>query len=185
MSQRYWQIGHRVLNSLPRLSESAEVLPGLDLVICGTAVGSRSAAQKTYADARKRFWAILAETGLTPRRLPPGECKRLLEFGIGLTDLAKRHSGTDGGLVAADFGVAAFSERIARAHPRVLAFNGKKAASSYFGAPTAKIDYGPQRARIGATLVFVLTQTSGSNGHWRPQPWHACAQAVRNVRAQQ
>ncbi len=105
------------------LSDYAKVLPdlllpGLDLVICGTAAGSRSAGQKTYyADARNRFWAILAETELTSRRLAPGEYKRLLEFGISLTDLAKRHSGTDDGLVAADFDVAAFGERIARTPP--------------------------------------------------------------------
>ena len=142
------------------------LLRDVNLVICGTAAGGRSVAQEAhYEDARNRFWAILAKTGLTPRCLAFGECERLLDFGIGLSNLAKHHGGTDGGLVAGGFGVTAFRNRIARAHPRVLAFNGKKAVSAYWGAPTVNIEYGPQRAHVEATLVFVLTQTSGSDGH--------------------
>ncbi len=172
------------------MTESAEVLPDLlrpklDLVVCGTAVGERSAAQKTYyAYPGNKFWSILADTGLTPYRLAPKEYKKLLVYGIGLTDLAKRRSGSDEGLRAADFDVAGFRQKIERVRPRILAFNGKKAASIYFEVRTTKIAYGRQLDGIGSTVVFVLTSTSGGNAHWRPEPWRECARFVRSIRHQ-
>ena len=160
------------------------LLPGLDLVICGTASGKKSAANKAYyADNRNKFWAILAETKLTPRRLAPEEFKRLLEFGIGLTDLVKHYSGTDDNLPGSEIDVTGFKEKIKKAHPRILAFNGKNAASIFFDVPKNRICYGRQEAKIGETEVFVLTQTSGRNAHWKSEPWHECARIVRDNRS--
>ena len=48
--------------------------PGLDLVVCGTAASSISAERgQYYAGPGNRFWSVLEETGLTPRRLQPSE----------------------------------------------------------------------------------------------------------------
>ena len=70
--------------------------PGLRVVICGSAAGAVSAARGAYyAGPGNKFWRILAEVGLTPRRLEPGEFREVLNFGIGLTDLVKTHSGSD------------------------------------------------------------------------------------------
>ena len=169
---------------------SAKVLPdlirpGLDLVICGTAAGTPSAAQAAYyADPSNKFWSILAATGLTPRRLTPREYERLLEFDIGLTDLAKRYSGTDAGLQARDYDVEDFRHKIGNAHPRVLAFNGKKAASIHFGVTTLRIDFGHQANGIEGAIVFVLPSTSGSaSAYWEPGYWHACAGYIRRIRS--
>ena len=171
---------------------SAEALPdllrpGRDLVVCGTAAGKRSAAQAAYyADPSNKFWSILAATGLTPRRLTPHEYELLLDFDIGLTDLAERFSGTDAGLQAKDCDVAEFRNKIGNAGPRVLAFNGKNAASIHFGVPTRNIDYGLQPDEIEGTVAFVLPSTSGSaSAYWEPGYWHACASYVRRVRSQQ
>src|SRR5882672_9978757 len=61
------------------------LVPGLTLVFCGTAPSSVSAARRAYyAGPGNRFWSILAETGLTPRRLEPEEYGLLPQFGIGL-----------------------------------------------------------------------------------------------------
>ena len=172
------------------MTGSAEILPDLlrpklDLVICGTASGERSAVQKAYyAHPGNKFWSILAETGLTPYRLAPKEYKKLFVHGIGLTDLAKRRSGRDEGLCAADFDVAGFRQKVERVRPRVLAFNGKKAASTYFDVRTTKISYGRQLDGMGSTVVFVLTSTSGGNAHWRSEPWRKCARFVRSIRRQ-
>ena len=44
---------------------------GLRLVLCGTAAGRVSALRgQYYAGPGNLFWPLLAETGLTPRRLP-------------------------------------------------------------------------------------------------------------------
>ncbi|HTM29231.1 MAG TPA: mismatch-specific DNA-glycosylase, partial [Rhodanobacter sp.] len=85
---------------MPRHTEAhilPDVLqPGLALVFCGTAAGKRSAADHAYyAHPGNLFWRALFEAGLTPRLLAPAEFPQLPGYGIGLTDLAKRHSGND------------------------------------------------------------------------------------------
>ncbi len=160
--------------------------PGLDLVICGTAAGWRSASdQAYYADSRNRFWRILHEVGLTPRALSPEEYRKLLEFDIGLTDLAKHCRGPDSGLRDNDYDIAGFNEKIKANQPRVLLFNGKQAAAKFFRIPTTRLEYGFQKEEIGVTALFVAPSTSGSNGHWKPCPWHDCARHIQGIRQEQ
>lgn len=155
--------------------------PGLDLVICGTAAGRRSAKTgQYYANPRNCFWQILADVGLTPRKLSPREYHQLTNFGIGLTDLAKFYSGSDAGLREEHFDVDGFRRKIEVMQPRVLAFNGKKAAEVYFD--TKEVGWGRQKGQIRATIPFVLPSTSGTNGHWNKDHWVACAAFVKNLR---
>ena len=103
--------------------------PGLDLVICGTAAGYRSAEVGAYyAHGSNKFWRILAEIGLTPRQLKPDEYPLLPKFGIGLTDLAKYYRGADSGLADGDLDITGFRNKIESICPHILAFNGKTAA---------------------------------------------------------
>jgi TDG/mug DNA glycosylase family protein len=70
--------------------------PNLAIVFCGTAVGTASALRRAYyAGPGNAFWRTLFEVGLTPRVLEPDEHAFILEFGLGLTDLAKNISGAD------------------------------------------------------------------------------------------
>jgi double-stranded uracil-DNA glycosylase len=63
---------------------------GLRVVFWGTAAGTASAmASAYYAGPGNRFWSILHESGLAPRRLAPSEFRLLPECGIGLTDVCK------------------------------------------------------------------------------------------------
>jgi double-stranded uracil-DNA glycosylase len=56
---------------------------GLDLVICGTAAGAVSAARGAYyAGPGNRFWATLADTGLTPRRSCPPNIRHCSPWGL-------------------------------------------------------------------------------------------------------
>jgi TDG/mug DNA glycosylase family protein len=78
--------------------------PGLDVVIVGTAAGRVSAARRCYyAGHGNRFWRTLREVGLTPTELEPAEYARLLDYRIGLTDLAKTAFGADATLRPEDF----------------------------------------------------------------------------------
>ena len=85
------------------MSGKAHVLPdvlapGLRLVFCGTAAGKELARRAAYyAHPQNRFWRALFEAGLTPRLLRPEEYAEALQWGIGLTDLAKHASGMDRG----------------------------------------------------------------------------------------
>ena len=70
--------------------------PGLRIVFCGSGAGAASAARGAYyAGPGNKFWPTLHAVGLTPRRLAPEEFASVLEYGIGLTDLAKTRSGPD------------------------------------------------------------------------------------------
>lgn len=153
--------------------------PGLGVVFCGTAAGNLSAERgEYYANPGNRFWSTLWEVGLTDRRLGPHEYRRLLEYGIGLTDLAKHASGKDAHLPSTDFDVAGFKERLLAARPRFIAFNGKKSAAVLLGTP--KVHSGRQEQRLGTSVLWVLPSTSGlASGHWSIEPWRALAKAVR------
>jgi double-stranded uracil-DNA glycosylase len=163
----------------------APILPdvlqtGLRLVFCGTAAGKRSAAEGAYyAHPGNLFWRALFQSGLTPRRLDPQEFPLLPGFGIGLTDLAKRHVGNDDELPKDAFDILGLIEKIERYAPAVLAFTSKHAAKSALGAPTA---YGLQPQRFGRTQIFVLPSPSGqARGHWQLAPWIALAEHVNTL----
>ena len=154
--------------------------PGLRLVICGSAAGAVSAAQGAYyAGPGNKFWRILAEVGLTPRRLEPSEFRMLAEYGIGLTDMVKTASGSDAELPRDADDVAGFLARIRRVRPGMVAFNGKRAAAVFYGVPSGGLVYGRGVDRADFPPAWVLPSTSGAaSGAWRAEPWHLLAQAV-------
>jgi len=160
-------------------ADSGHVLPdvlqhGLALVFCGTAAGRRSAAEQAYyAHPGNLFWRALHQSGLTPRQLSPAEFPQLPSYGIGLTDLAKRHIGNDNELPRGAFDAPALLAKMHQYAPRVLAFTSKNGARAALGHA---VEYGLQPASIGATRVFVLPSPSGqARGHWSLAPWLALA----------
>ncbi|MEQ9641346.1 MAG: mismatch-specific DNA-glycosylase [Alphaproteobacteria bacterium] len=155
--------------------------PGLRVVFCGSAVGAVSAkVGAPYAGPGNKFWPMLHKTGLTPRLMRPDEYLELPGFGIGLTDLAKHYSGADAGLRPEDDDVDALIAKVERFRPRLLAFNGKRAASKVLG----KCDYGEQPDRLAGARVFVLPSTSGlAVRFWDEAPWFALAQAALGAAA--
>ena len=157
--------------------------PGLKLVICGTAAGSRSALLKHYyAGPGNKLWRTLEETGLTRRRLDPAEAHELLGYGIGLTDLVKGQSGDDRDLVFERSSCAVLREKLLRYAPSVLCFNGKRAAQEFFG--TKAVSYGLQSESVGVTALFVAPSTSAAaNGSWDLAYWQELAALIEKVRA--
>jgi len=156
--------------------------PGLALVFCGTAAGRRSAAERAYyAHPGNLFWRALFEAGLTPRLLVPPEFPLLLDYSIGLTDLAKRHSGNDDELPRDAFDAPALVAKIERHAPRLLAFTSKNAAR---GALGHAVGYGLQGETIGVTQLFVLPSPSGqARGHWDLGPWLALGELYHAAHA--
>lgn len=151
----------------------------LALVVCGSAAGRRSAELKQYYAGRgNKFWATLARTGLTPSLLSPAQWPRLLEFGIGLTDLVKRQSGGDHEIDFRRAGRQELSAKIARLRPALLCFNGKRAASEFLGR--RQVGFGVQSETIADTRIFVAPSTSGAaNATWDPARWQQLADLVR------
>lgn len=155
-------------------------MPGLRVVFCGTAPGTRSALEGAYyAHPGNYFWRTLFEIGLTPVRLSPAEYLRVLEFGIGLTDVAKHHFGSDADLPLGAFDAAALRRKLARYKPRIVAFTSKNAARAGLAAGSRNLAYGEQAVRIADSRVFVLSSPSGqARGFWNLEPWRELAQAV-------
>ena len=170
--------------TLPETHRVPDLLaPNLRLVFCGTALGRVSAEQKAYyANRGNFFWRTLYETGLTPELLKPQDYRRLLAYGIGLTDLAKRHFGNDVELPEDAFDLAALEEKIATYQPAILAFTSKTGAAALLGRPTGATPYGFQPERIGDTRIFVLPSPSGqARIFWKPEIWQQLADAVRSA----
>ena len=154
--------------------------PGLRVVFCGTAAGAVSKAKGAYyAGPGNRFWHILAATRLTPCQLRPDQFGELLEFGIGLTDVAKMVSGADADLPAHAFDPVRLTEVMREVQPVFLAFNGKKAAAMALGRPSRQLAYGAASDVLDLPPVVVLPSTSGAaSGFWDPAPWFALAARI-------
>lgn len=155
--------------------------PGLKVVFCGTALGYKSAMQKAYyANPGNFFWRTLHNTGLIPEKIQPQEYARVLEHGIGLTDLCKRHFGNDNELPKDAWDAAALRAKIKKYQPTILAFTSKTGAATFLGKPTGKIPLGEQPERVGRTRIWVLPSPSGqARIFWNQQAWQDLADAVK------
>jgi TDG/mug DNA glycosylase family protein len=153
----------------------------LTLVLCGTAPSRASKeALAYYAHPGNIFWKTLFDVGLTPRLVSPKDYSSLLDWNIGLTDLNKTEWGADSELSHGAFDIAAFSEKMRRYKPRVIAFDSKFAASKFFGRKT--ISYGLQAETLAGSALFVVPSTSGrARNYFEIKHWWALADLVRSL----
>ena len=129
--------------------------PGLKLVICGTAAGTRSAQIGAYYAGRgNKFWRTIHAVGLTPSLVAAEDWRSLDQFGIGFTDMAKGHFGMDKDLPPGCFDAGRLRAAIEHHQPAALAFNGKAAAVAFFGR--GPVESGRQAEMIGTTTLWVL-----------------------------
>jgi TDG/mug DNA glycosylase family protein len=152
----------------------------LDVVFCGTAAGHRSAElRQYYAGPGNKFWKVLADAGFTPETLRPCEFQRVLDYGIGLTDLNKEQSGGDDELTRDGYDATGLERKVLSYRPRVLAFTSGTAAKVYYEC--RKVAWGRQEKRIGETIVWVLPSTSGMARRWWPglkHHWYELAKSL-------
>ncbi|CAM3649081.1 Mismatch-specific DNA-glycosylase [Deinococcus saxicola] len=158
--------------------------PGLALVLVGTAPSKISAAKRAYyANPVNKFWRTLHTVGLTPRQLAPQEYPLVLEYGFGLTDVAKRHSGVDSALPGEAWQPDELRDKIRTYRPQIIAFTSKRGASEMLGKPTGKLPYGPQAETLEGAEVWVLPSTSPlGHNYFQLGPWQALAERVLEVR---
>ncbi len=135
------------------------IAPNLKLLFIGLNPAVTSYENGVYFSSRRKFWELLHESGLTTetivgRNWQRGDDKRLLSYGMGITDLI--HTPSDQ-FRRHDFTLderKRLADEIAYANPRILAFLGKKAYATYTGM--APLDYGWQTPNPEGRLVFVL-----------------------------
>lgn len=147
---------------------------GLRLIVCGTGAGVESArVGHYYAGRGNKFWKTLYSVGLTPRLLQPSEFTQLVDFGIGLTDISKATAGADTVIRKNDFDRERLRQLILELQPRVLAFNGKRAAKAFL---ELDVTYGRYSDVIGKTIIVVAPSTSGAaNAYWDLSIWREVA----------
>jgi double-stranded uracil-DNA glycosylase len=161
--------------------------PGLRLVVCGTAAGTESAFHgRYYAGKGNGFWDTLKDTRLIPQKFDPIKGQRhrgrgLLTHGIGLTDLVKDGAGTDKKVTITGRDVDGFKAKLRLYKPRVVVFNGKKAAQVFYGRKGVGYGQQPPHQDFPRIVFFVATSTSGSASRWRaakPGLWRELAAIV-------
>ena len=141
--------------------------PNLRVVFCGTAASKVSAAARHYyAGPGNEFWAFLHDAKIVPVALTPDRDNEVLDYGVGLTDLAKKRSASnDANLSPDDYDVSGLVRKMERYRPEFLAFHGKTAAKvvsrSFRLGP--EVALGVQDWTVGGVRVFVLPSGSGSN----------------------
>jgi TDG/mug DNA glycosylase family protein len=133
------------------------------LVIVGCNPGDRSArVGHYYAGRGNEFWPMLYESRVINELLEHREDKRMIEFGIGLTDLVKRPTRGVEELTREEFaeGRIMLSQKLQEYTPQVVAFHGKMTYESFAQRPCK---LGLQKERLYGAHVFVLPSTSGQN----------------------
>jgi TDG/mug DNA glycosylase family protein len=136
---------------------------GMKLVIIGcNPTESSVRVGHYYAGRDNPFWPILFESGVVPEPFDYHDDKRVIEFGIGLTDLVKRPSKTVEELKREDFaeGRIVLSQKLEEFAPRVVAFNGKL---TYEQFAQRKCKFGLQKESLYGARVYVLPATPGSS----------------------
>jgi double-stranded uracil-DNA glycosylase len=157
---------------------------GMKLVIVGcNPTESSVRVGHYYAGRDNPFWSILFESGVVPEPFDYHDDKRVIEFGIGLTDLVKRPTKTADELSREDFaeGRIVLSQKLEEFAPRVVAFNGKH---TYEQFAQRKCKFGLQKEPLYGARVYVLPATPGpqaTNKNEKTLHFRKLAQLVKRV----
>lgn len=136
--------------------------PGLDVLFVGINPGLYSGAVgHHFARPGNRFWKALNGAGFTPDVVTPFAERRLLQHGLGVTNLVARATARADELSPEELrlGATRLRARVRRLRPRFVAFLGVSAFRVAFGRPKARV--GEQDERIAGTRVWVLPNPSG------------------------
>lgn len=136
---------------------------GMKLIMVGSNPGDRSArVGHYYAGRGNEFWPIMYESGVIPEPIGYEDDRRVVEFGIGMTDLVKRPTRGVEELERQEFaeGRVLLAQKLEELRPKVIAFNGKMVYEKFAGR---ECKLGLQKEQLYGAQVFVLPSTSGQN----------------------
>jgi double-stranded uracil-DNA glycosylase len=117
-----------------------------------------------FASPGNPFWKLLYAAKLIPEPLTFENDKRLVEFGMAMTNLCARASRSAAELTRVEIvaGKAILAKKIQRIGPEVVAFVGLSIYRDFFGK-TASPGAGAKDEVIAGARVFVLPNPSGLN----------------------
>lgn len=115
-----------------------------------------------YANPNNRFWNILHQSGLTPRRYAPIEDFKLLELNYGLTNIVSRPTVGAADITREEYriGREELKRKIETNRPKIVCFVGKGVYQEY--SCKRQISWGVQeRSVVRGTIDFVAPSSSG------------------------
>jgi double-stranded uracil-DNA glycosylase len=142
------------------------IAPGLAVLFCGINPGLYSGATgHHFARPGNRFWPTLYAAGFTEHQVRPWEERRLLEYGLGITNLVARATATAAELGPDELraGRTRLERQVRRFRPQAVAVLGIGAYRSAFDHPRASV--GRQSASFGRAVLWVLPSPSGLNAN--------------------
>lgn len=157
---------------LPSLPD--RLAPDLKILFVGINPGLRSAAVgHHYAGYSNRFWKLLYDADLVPEPLTYRDDDRLLEWGLGLTNLVARPTAGAEHLTAEDLamGRLELTRKIRRYRPRAIALLGMTLYSAVFPFEPKHAGRKPglQPVTLYDSSVVLLPNPSGRNAAY-PYP---------------
>lgn len=144
------------------------IAPGLDVLFCGINPSLMSAERgHHFARPGNRFWPALHGAGFTDRLLSPDEDMKLLEYGLGVSNLVDRPTRAADELAGDELraGFVALEELARTYEPGVVAVVGLSAWRNVHGRPMAGV--GLQRETVGGRPAWVVPNPSGLNAHYQ------------------
>lgn len=144
------------------------IKPGLRVLFCGINPGLVSEATgHHFARPGNRFWPALHLSGFTPSQFAPAEQEKLLDLGLGITNVVARPSARADELTIDEMrrGAIELSEKVEAYSPEVLAVLGVTVYRAAFDRKKAQV--GPQQDTVGGARVWILPNPSGLNAHWQ------------------
>ena len=139
--------------------------PGLKLLFCGYNPSLRSGhTGHHYAHPGNRFWRVLHAAGITDRLYAPEEGEKLLDLGIGFTNLCPRPTRRADELTKEEIraGAQELRARLEDLKPRAVAYTGI-GVYKWFRA-TSKVSWGPQEySAVSDVTDIVVPSPSGLN----------------------
>lgn len=135
----------------------------LDLLFVGFNPSIRSSETgHHFANPNNRFWKILFESGLTPRKLDSTEDYKLLEFGYGLTNIVSRPTKAADEITKEEYlvGREELMEKIKTLKPKIICYVGKGVYQEF--SRKKSLPWGKQiESVVPGTIDFVAPSSSG------------------------
>ncbi|MEH7086401.1 mismatch-specific DNA-glycosylase [Neobacillus drentensis] len=115
-----------------------------------------------YANPNNRFWKIVYEAGLTPRKYESSEDVKLLDIGYGFTNIVARPTKTADEITKEEYkeGREILKKKVELLKPKVVCFVGKGVYQQYSGVKV--VQWGKQtNSFVPGVVDFVAPSSSG------------------------
>lgn len=141
------------------------IAPDLRVLFVGINPGKKSAAVgHNFAGPGNHFWRLLYDAGLTPVEYRPQQEAKLLEHGLGITNIVSRASQSEADLNWDELvsGARELREKVKTLRPRIVALLGKNVYRAYAGLrPSSAVAWGEQPQPVApGTIDFVAPNPS-------------------------